>query len=222
MKRLSPPGLAVVLMFLSAAALGAADSGFVPDESLNIGAVRHQGSVNFDGTVHRINGSGAEVFGTEDSFFFTFKGMTGDASITAHLTEGLQFVDPWAKAGVMIRASREADAPNVFFAVTSLNGLVLQNRDTAGSATNMRQFPGQFSTAAGGKGLWLRLVRQGDTITAFRSEDGQAWEEAGSFSSVQLEDEALFGIGMSTHDENQQFGFSSFENVSIVEGVPAS
>lgn len=222
MMKILPSFLRLLALIAASSAHVLAADGYIPEESLNIGATKHQGGVEFDGVVHRLNGSGSEIFHAEDSFFFTFRGMTGDATITAHFKEGLQFVDPWAKAGLMIRATREADSPNVFLGVTSLNGLVLQNRDRAGAETNLRQFPGEFSTAAGGKGVWLRLTRQGDMVTAFRSENGETWEEIATLSDAQFGDEALFGLAMSSHDENQQYGFANFESVSITEGTPES
>jgi len=213
------PLIAVAFALLLCGILHAADP-FLPEESLNIGEVKHQGSVAFDGTIHRLNGSGAEIYGPEDSFFFTFRDMPKDATITARFVEGLQFVDPWAKAGLMIRAGREPGAPNVFFGLTSQNGLVLQNRDVDGADTAMRQPTGGEAMAELNKGVWLRLSRQGDHLVASKSADGQTWEEFGALANVQLGDAALFGLAMSAHDENQQFGFATFDNVAIVEGTP--
>ena len=63
-----------------------------------------------------------------------------DCTIIARVVS-VQNIDPWSKAGVMIRAGSGANAANAFIAVTPGNGVTWQYRLTDGDDTSWNQPP---------------------------------------------------------------------------------
>jgi ABC-type transport system involved in multi-copper enzyme maturation permease subunit len=125
-----------------------------------------------------------------DNFYFVRQSLAGDGSLTVRVTsltsevtppeQGLggtpsqPGVVPWSKGGIIIRASASADPRSVYAAmmVTGGNGVRMQwnyTGDTAG-------LPGVVSAASP---RWLRLTRDGDTITGLDSTDGVHWTVVG-------------------------------------------
>ncbi|MBO0819082.1 MAG: ABC transporter permease subunit, partial [Actinobacteria bacterium] len=127
-----------------------------------------------------------------DAFYFVHQPLAADGSITARVssftgrydasvgpqpagqgpqltTPGLQ---PWSKAGIMIKAGTKQGAQYAAMLVTGRHGVRMQanfTQDTAG-------LPGRVSAESP---RWLRLTRSGDTITGFDSADGGHWTEVG-------------------------------------------
>ena len=117
-----------------------------------------------------------------DSFYFVHQPLAGNGSITAasprctapgrcrHCRPVPPFprTQPWAKAGILIKASDKPGSPYAAMMVTGDHGVRMQydfTHDIAGpagavSVTNPR---------------WLRLTRSGDTLTGYASSDGTHW-----------------------------------------------
>jgi ABC-type transport system involved in multi-copper enzyme maturation permease subunit len=86
-------------------------------------------------------------------------------SATAGMTPGVQ---PWSKAGIIIRASTRPGSAYAAMMVTGSHGVRMQwdfTHDVAGIA-------GRVSAAAP---RWLRLTRAGDVISGYDSADGTHW-----------------------------------------------
>jgi len=119
-----------------------------------------------------------------DAFYFLHQPLTGNGTITVQLTSltgqvaigpgsngqsqmgsGLQ---PWSKAGIIIKEDSSQGSAYAAMMVTGSNGVRMQwdyVHDTPG-------LPGSVSASAP---RWLRLVRDGDTITGYDSADGTHW-----------------------------------------------
>jgi hypothetical protein len=114
---------------------------------------------------------GVDIWGNADEFRFAFQPLTGDGSIVARVDSLVQS-DVWAKAGVMIRESLEADARNALAYVTPDGRVGWQFRQLlAGTSDSTRSDPGAVTLPH-----WLRLTRTGSTIKAEHSGDGKTWE----------------------------------------------
>jgi len=126
-----------------------------------------------------------------DSFYFVHQPLAGNGSITARVTaltglyssgfiqagQGLSAMrpglEPWAKAGIIIKQNEKQGSAYAAMLVTGSHGVRMQydyTGDTAGLA-------GTVSTASP---RWLRLVRSGDTITGYDSSDGKHWTQVGT------------------------------------------
>ena len=119
-----------------------------------------------------IGPSGAAV---SDSFYFVHRPLAGDGSITARVTSltlpggsGPARLQPWSKAGIIIKASTRPGSAYAAMLVTPGHGVRMQD-DYTGDAAGL---PGAVSPAAP---RWLRLTRAGATVTGYDSADGTHW-----------------------------------------------
>jgi ABC-2 family transporter protein len=135
-----------------------------------------------------------------DSFYFARQPLDGNGSITARVTSladgelpgqgagsSTHTAQPWAKAGIMIKASTTAGSAYVAVMVTPGHGVRMQwnfTHDLAG-------LPG---TPSASSPRWLRLTRSGDTITGYDSTDGTHWTEIGTASLAGLPHTAAAGL----------------------------
>lgn len=172
----------------------------------DIGAPPVAGSGGEDGGVFTVEGAGVDVWGTSDQFFYAYKQVAGDVDIVARVA-ALENTHAWAKAGVMIRESLEANAAHAFMLVSPGKGLAFQRRPAAGELS---------VHASGGTGrapVWVKLERRGTAITAFRSADGAAWTMVGS-ETLALPATFYAGLAVTSHDINR-VGTATFEKVAV-------
>jgi hypothetical protein len=175
----------------------------------DIGSVGAAGSASHSSGVFTVRGSGADIWGTADGFRFVYQSLNGNGQIVARVT-AVQNTDPWAKAGVMIRETLAAGSRHAFMALTPGNGLAFQRRLATGGAST--------HTAGGASGtpVWVRLVRNGNTITGSRSADGSTWTQVGS-DTVTMGAQVFVGLAVTSHAAGV-LNTSTFDNVSVSGG----
>jgi ABC-type transport system involved in multi-copper enzyme maturation permease subunit len=126
-----------------------------------------------------------------DTFYFVHQALRDHGSITARVSSltglilpgperppaGLRAtraaVQPWAKAGIIVKQNTRPGSAYAAIMVTGGHGVRMQDNfthDTAGA-------PGQVSAASP---RWLRLTRSGATLTGFESSDGRHWTKVGT------------------------------------------
>jgi len=175
------------------------------------------GSFSFDPATQRYTliADGADIWGTADNFHFVYKRLSGNGSITAKVER----VDPthnWAKAGVMIRETLDADSVNAFSLVSApgtQNRARMQYRLTKGSDT------GQVQTAQNAVTLprWVRLTRTGNVFTAEHSADGVTWEIFAP-QTIIMGTDVYIGLAATSH-VSQTFTTAVFSNISVIGNV---
>jgi hypothetical protein len=156
-----------------------------------------QGSCNVAGCTTPAGPGGEEV---SDSFYFVHQPLAGNGSITVRVTsltgeipvpaQGAAMragVVPWAKAGVIIKASTSQGSAYAAMIVTGSHGVRMQYDFTQ----DMPGLPGAVSAAAP---RWLRLTRSGDTITGYDSPDGTRWTKVGTATLAGLPSAAQIGL----------------------------
>lgn len=176
----------------------------------DVGSVNAKGAVFYGNGVFTVNGSGDDIWGNADAFHYVYQPLTGDGTIIARVTS-VQGTDSWAKVGVMMRDSLNADAANAFLPVTGGNGVVFQWRDTDGGGSSNNILPALSSVAAP---YWVKLVRSGSTFTASASSDGTTWIAAGSATVNFTGSTAYVGLAVTAHN-NGAINSSTFDNVSV-------
>ena len=133
----------------------------------DIGATPLRGVTQYLNGTFTIAGAG-DVRGTADSFQFAYRQATGDVTIRARVMS-VQNLQPWSKAGVMIRESLAANAA-VGMAFVSAG---------AGNAFFKRLTTGASGTITTGRAVaapyWVRIERRGSVVTASQSSDGVTW-----------------------------------------------
>jgi alpha-L-arabinofuranosidase len=184
-----------------------------PLQTQDIGAVGVAGSSLYANGVFTLSGAGSDIQGSADAFRFDYMTVTGDCTIIARVAS-VQNIDPWSKAGVMIRASLDPGATNAFIAVTPGNGVTWQYRLTASGGTSWNQTSGLNAP------YWVKLVRSGTLFTGFRSPDGAAWTQQGIMTNSMVPT-VYVGLALTSHNSSS-LGTATFDNVTVQPGWPVA
>jgi ABC-type transport system involved in multi-copper enzyme maturation permease subunit len=168
-------------------------------------------------------GPGGEA--VTDTFYFVHQPLAANGSLTVRVTSltGVIFgnegaapgqghpaggpppeasrrgSEPWAKAGLMVKASTSPGSAYAAILVTPGHGVRFQydyTGDTAG-------LPGAVSAASP---RWLRLTRAGSLVTGYDSADGRRWLEVGSATLGPLPATAQAGLFAASPAADQVFG----------------
>ena len=157
----------------------------------SVGAPTRTGALQVQNDRYTLTGGGRDIWTSPDQFSFAHTEMVGAGSIVVRLAEFAAQQD-WAKAGIMMRAGIDANAPFVDLVQTGAHGCCLQWRPL-GNGNAPLSVNESHRTAP----LWLKLERRFDSIrvTARHSVDlpvGAAVEVVGfvdnSTGSVNLSD----------------------------------
>jgi ABC-type transport system involved in multi-copper enzyme maturation permease subunit len=181
-----------------------------------------------------------------DSFYFAHQPLTGNGSITvqissltglipspnpspdAPLSAARPGVQPWAKAGLIIKANTTTQgSAYAAIMITGSHGVRWQYDYTHDSA-------GLAGTVSAAAPRWLRLTRSGNTITGSDSTDGAHWTTVGSTRLAGLPTTAPAGLfvaspdsvqfsnpiggGTSTNSGGPTLATATFEQLSLPDG----
>jgi hypothetical protein len=184
-----------------------------PFRGADVGDVALAGSSRFADDAFTIRGSGADIWAQADAFRFVYQPLDGDGSITARVLSE-DNTSEWAKAGVMIRQSLAADAPHAMAIVTPANGIAFEFREVVGgNSSNVNTGAGN-----GAAPYWVRLVRQGNTVTAYNSPDGVNFTQLGNPTTIEMGPAVLIGLAVTAHD-NSQLCTATFDHVTVVRAA---
>ncbi len=172
----------------------------------DIGSVAAAGSTAYASGVFTVKASGTDIWNNADSFHFVYQKLTGDGTIVARVTS-LSNTNGWAKAGVMMRESLSSGAKEASMNVSPSNGTAFIYRTSTGGASD-----GDFSSGA--VTIWLKLVRAGNSFTAFRSTDGSSWTQVGGAQSISMASTIYVGLGV-TAKSTTAINTTKFDNVTV-------
>lgn len=191
----SGPGIAKQLVPTSALwRLPAAVAGLpAPWVSADVGAVGLVGSATGDGDDFTILGSGADIWNNADAFQFVHRPLTGDGELIARVVS-LGNTNPWAKAGVMVRAGTDAGSVHGMMVLTPANGASFQYRAVTGGSSASATVAGRSAPG------WVRIVRNGANVSGWVSNDGIAWTQVGATISIPLGTTPVIGLAVTAHD----------------------
>jgi hypothetical protein len=115
---------------------------------------------------------------------------------------------PWAKAGLIIKASTRQGSPYAAIMVTSSHGVRMQDNyvhDKAG-------LPGTVSASSP---RWLRLDRSGDTVSGYDSADGTHWATVGTVHVAWLGPAVQGGLFVASPDSVQGIGTDTSVSTAV-------
>jgi len=170
----------------------------------DVGSVGIPGNAAYANGIFTIRGSGADIWGTADSFRFVYKTLTGDGQITARVTT-LMNTNGYAKAGVMMRESLTAGSRHAMVDITPSHGAEFSRRATTGGSTDVA---GRSGVAAP---YWVRLVRSGSTFSGYISSNGTTWTLVGT-STIPMNSTLYVGLIHTSHN-NAVLGITTIDSV---------
>jgi hypothetical protein len=161
-----------------------------------------------------VRGSGGDIGGGNDSFYFVWQPVAGDCEIIARVTS-VQTPNPQAKVGLEIRSdiAKNVSHAGVFF--HSEKKVQFMTRSTNG---------GPSSGKARDKGnsplpRWLKAARQGAVVIGYESADGQKWIETGRETLAGISTVAYVGLAVCSK-ANDKLATAQFSDVRIEKTKP--
>jgi len=139
-----------------------------------------------------MSGAGDDIWGTSDEFRFAYQRLNGDGSLAVKV-ESLLDTDPWAKAGVMIRETLDAEAKHAMTVVTPGNGVSFQRRTAMSSDSESTDQAGGLTAP-----YWVKITRSGDSFTAQSSADGATWDTIDSVN-ISMVPNVYIGLALTSH-----------------------
>ncbi len=175
----------------------------------DIGDVGIPGEASYLRGQYNLIATGSDIWESADSFHYTSRPLAGDGQIVARMVS-MQYTDPWAKAGIMLRENGTAGAKYAFVGFTGQGGSVLQSRSLADNPTMSADGP------AAKMPHWLKLVRTGDVFAGFVSTDGKTWQAVGSVT-IPMKKSINAGLALASHN-NAVVNSTLFDSVSVTAG----
>jgi alpha-galactosidase len=177
-----------------------------PWQHQDIGQPDAEGDVRIRKGKFIVTGSGSDIWNNSDEFHFVYQQISGDAEIIARVIS-LENIDPWSKAGVMMRNSLQTSSSHVMMILSAGNGTAFQRRTSNGGS----------STHTAGSSVqapyWVRLVRKGNLFTAYDSENGTLWQKIGS-ETIQMAQSIFIGLAVTSHNDGVLCE-AQFDNIVI-------
>jgi len=175
----------------------------------DIGIVTPPGSATYTGGTYTVNtGNGLELMTayTSDEFTYLFQPVTGNCTATARVASLSANDTIKAEGGLMIRNDLTASSAFALSGVTTGRGTQFTYRLSAGVAN---------ASVAGPSGVapyWVRIVRSGNTFTAYVSSTGTSWTQAGTAQTITMGSTAYIGFPLANHGGT---GTATFDNFSL-------
>jgi len=172
----------------------------------DIGNVGVGGEASFNNGNFNLLASGSDIWENSDAFHFASRTLTGDGSIVARIVS-VQYTDPWAKAGVMLRENNSPGSKYVFMGVTGQGGSIFQSRAGTDDLSNSTDGP------AAKLPHWLKLTRSGNSFLGYVSADGTNWITGGS-GQLAMNKTLSIGLALTAHN-NSVLNSTLLDNVTI-------
>jgi hypothetical protein len=199
-------------------------SGFSLAQTNDLGIFTNQGSVgqtppgvtaHFDAAKgeYRITGGGANIWGTADAFYFVWKKVSGDVTLTADVQWVGTSSAEHRKAVLMIRQSLD---PGSAYADAVSHGSGLTSLQFRGAANEQTY---QVMTQVDGL-VRLRIERKESRFTMYAGKPNEELKLVGPVEYVGLKDPVYVGIGVCSHVATT-LETAIFSNVKIEETTPA-
>ena len=167
--------------------------------------------INFGGVPYSagtFSQSGSGSLGTtSDQLSFSYQTLTGDGEITAKIS-ALQNTGTLSGVGVMVRETLAPNSKHVFMGMTGSSTYLTTNRITTGGISTT----GTVGTGSA-PNTWVRLVRVGNVITAYKSIDGATWTSTGS-TNVTMATSCYIGLAVSSGSDTT-LNSSKFSNLTV-------
>lgn len=179
----------------------------------DIGGPAIAGTARYNAGVYTVTGNG-DTLGSSDQFHYVYQPVSGDVDVSVRLAS-LSSANIAAKAGVMVRASLAANAAHAFSMMMGTLGAGMLDRTATGGTT---EFITGGSAAAP---VWLRVVRSGSRLEAYRSPNGTTWSLMAS-QTIAMGTTVYVGLAVTSHSstDTATAAFDNFVVANVVAPTP--
>ncbi|HKT37616.1 MAG TPA: PQQ-binding-like beta-propeller repeat protein, partial [Ktedonobacterales bacterium] len=181
------------------------------------------GAQNVSNGVFQVSGTGNDIWDTYDQFHYVWQTLAGDGVLSAHITAQTN-PNPWAKAGLMLRATSDPSSPYYAALITPSNGLAVQYRSASGGPTSQIQYA-SITTLP----LYLEAARYTDTsvspavtyYSTYTSSDGVTWSLlAGSTVGLAMSGALQAGLAVTSHNGDGAASVATYDTVALGTTAP--
>jgi hypothetical protein len=181
-----------------------------------------QGSASVDANgVWTINGSGNDVWATEDQFHIVYKPLSGDGSVTTKLLSAGD-VSEWQKTGVMMREDLDDPAAKMMTlerAGAEHGGESVIRGETGYHSGKDRQMTGDLDALLFPSNkfpIWLKVERRGINFTPYASLDGAFWVPVYRPKVLPMKSDIFAGAFVCSHSDGDLLAATFDGNVTDV------
>jgi len=180
-------------------------------QNQDIGDVGATGTATESGNSWTIEASGFDIWDTSDEFHYVYRSLSGDGQIIARVVSIDNWIDTWAKSGVMIRETLDATSKHAMMIVTPGNGMAFQQRTSTGGGSD--HTAGSSVQAP----FWVKLTRSGNTLTGYESPNGFNWTQVDSVS-ITMASNVYVGLAVTSHNDGT-LCTSQIDNVNVSNNI---
>lgn len=161
----------------------------------------------FKDGVFTIRNYGRDIWANSDHFAFAWQRVPNNFEIVARVVE-VANAQPSTKVGIAIRAGLAGDDASVCmlaFSTPSGNPPVVTT-NVVSHQQRLKKTAGMTETKTPNQKLprWLKIVRNGTTMTTFHSADGTTWQQAGSAVLDGVVGPVFAGLAVCSHKEDKE------------------
>ena len=113
----------------------------------------------------------------------------------------------------MIRQNLSAGSAHAMMVMTPGNGANFQWRPTTGGSMSFSQITGVSAP------YWVRLVRLGNSFSAYMSADGNTWRQVGTTQTISMANVVYAGLAVTAHNSSSICS-ATFDNVTATGWPP--
>ncbi len=173
----------------------------------DLGSVGTAGSSTYSNGTFTVSGSGSGIQGTSDGMRFVSQSLSGDGTIIARIVSLTS--SGFGQAGVMVRETLDAGAASAFAYYYDYNSN-MEFSERASTGANVSN----EGSSSGSPPYWVKLVRSGNTFSAYASRDGRYWVQIGTSQTITMAQNVYIGLAVSSQN-NSVLATATFDNLSI-------
>ena len=145
--------------------------------------------------------AGSDIWYEADEFRYAYKQLSGAGTIEAQVLS-VEYTDPWAKTGVMIRETLEPGSKFAAVYITPGNGCRFQARTSTDASTTSDTSIATNKQKAINAPYWVKLERDAaDKFKGYYSSDGVRWQAmAWNPQTISMNTDVYIGLALTSHD----------------------
>jgi hypothetical protein len=181
----------------------------------DVGNPAKPGSAIDEAGTWTVRGSGHDIWGNNDGFYYVFRPLAGDGSLELKLlSAGNTNAGGWSKVGPMIRETTQAGSKHAVMTMTGANGLQFVYRQNTDEGSGGVQRTGEVLPE------WLRITRTGDLLLGeFGLEVPWlpgiiTWTPVGEPTAVTMNADVTIGLAVSASN-NDALNMAVLDNITL-------